>query len=71
MLKIPLDTTDGIYRYVGYVSHVPVGADFYRFAEKSAPTAKRPNIAYVTKNYDVYYKHQVMHHGSRGESRAS
>ena len=30
--------------------------DFYRFAEKSAPTAKRSTTAYITKNYDVYYK---------------
>ena len=29
--------------------------DFYRFAEKSAPVAKRPNTTYVTKNYDVHY----------------
>ena len=29
--------------------------DLYRFAEKSAPVAKRSTTAYITKNYDVYY----------------
>ena len=48
MLKIPLDTTDGIYRYVGYVSHVPVGAD-------PCVCPGREAVDYITKNYDVYY----------------
>ena len=43
--------------------------DFYRFAEKSAPTAKRSTTAYITKNYDVYYTVSVerMRRRSRQE----